>query len=62
MSIKSGIAWLDDAINEIDAGVFSSDTFNDQVSYNVLSYYVQRWQRALDSIVSRDDDEDKGSD
>jgi len=42
--------WAQDACNQIDAGLFSGDTFNDEKSLQELEYYMLRWSRQLTSL------------
>lgn len=37
--------WLDKAMNDIDAGFFSGDTFLSQDNRKALESYMARWQR-----------------
>lgn len=38
---------VQNAINELDAGIFSSDSFEDINSIRVLEWYAQKWLRTL---------------
>jgi hypothetical protein len=37
-----------DACEEIDAGIFSSDAFDEIENMNELNHYLDRWKRELD--------------
>lgn len=39
--------WLYDAVNQIDAGMFSADTFDDPGKREKLRWWMARWERAL---------------
>jgi len=40
--------FIDDAIEEIDAAMFSGDSFEDsREAIEKFNYYLQRWQRGL---------------
>jgi hypothetical protein len=38
------------AIDEIDAAVFSGDTFHDHSARVALEFYLKRWEKELSSI------------
>ena len=39
--------WAVNAIDEIDAGIFSGDAFDDEESLLFLEWYLARWTREL---------------
>lgn len=39
-----------DAIEEIDAAMFSGDTFNEKCNREELKEYIDRWSREIKSI------------
>jgi len=39
--------WAVNAIDEIDAGLFSGDTFDDEESLADFEWYIARWTREL---------------
>ena len=44
--------WAEDALDTIDSGVFSGDTFNSTEAIARLEYYMARWQREL--VIKRE--------
>lgn len=42
--------WLDKAANEIDASMFSGDSFENEQNRKALRAWMERWQRGLDRI------------
>ena len=44
---KIGNKFVDDAINEIDAAMFSGDVFDRAEEAQKFQLWLQRWERAL---------------
>jgi hypothetical protein len=42
---NTGVRYLDDALNEIDAALFSGDGFEDEHRVAVLERYLGRWAK-----------------
>jgi len=40
-----------DAFEQIDAAIFSGDEFFDPINLNVLTDYIQRWQRQIPHLT-----------
>ncbi|MCS4088534.1 hypothetical protein [Rhizobium sp. BK176] len=47
---NTGVEYLDNAFNEIDAALFSGDGFEDEHRVAVLERYVERWSRKVVEI------------
>jgi hypothetical protein len=47
---NTGVQYLDDSFNEIDAALFSGDGFEDEHRVAVLERYVERWARKVVEI------------
>ena len=43
-------AHIEDALDEVDAALFSGDKFHNKESVERLEYFINRWQRGLDEI------------
>jgi hypothetical protein len=43
----TGIAYIDKAINELDAAMFSGDAFDDIAVALAFQKYLHRWERGL---------------
>lgn len=42
--------WLENAFDNIDAGLFSSDTFHNEESLIYFEGFIARWQREIKNI------------
>jgi hypothetical protein len=42
--------WATDALENIDAGFFSGDTFNSEAAMVAVEQYTARWTRAIAQI------------
>lgn len=48
---------VENAIDEIDAAMFSGDTFHDDDNREELKKYIVRWNREIESIEGDDDEQ-----
>jgi hypothetical protein len=44
--------WAEVAIDQIDAGMFSGDTFHSRGAINRMRYMLKRWERGLKEAES----------
>lgn len=51
-------SYIENALEEIDAAVFSGDTFVREESRAILQEYLGRWSRAMVSFAADDGEED----
>jgi len=51
---------VEEAIDQIDAAVFSGDTFVDQTARQQFRDMLARWERGLKSFDELDEEEDDG--
>ena len=53
------IAEIENACEEIDAAMFTGDTFHSEPALNELEFYVGRWRREMERIKIMIEEEQK---
>lgn len=49
-----------EALEQIDAAIFSSDSLENAPTYSVMKHYIDRWQRSLTALQEELHDADEG--